>query len=182
MGNTLVGVQVYWQTRTPLVQQLPSNSWCCSSLKQINTVGNSSWSLIFFYNLGVIRAWPEYLRFRDFLAEWLPAFTNINIIIISLPDVTSWREGGGRNVTSATSLTASPAELGSKTSSTGDGAPSSGSTNDPKEPSLRPAQPVRKGASQFMGNVYQPPTYHDMLPAFVSHSFSTPLWCPSFLR
>ncbi|XP_065593486.1 protein PRRC2B isoform X2 [Cyrtonyx montezumae] len=82
-------------------------------------------------------------------------------------NVTSWREGGGRNITSATSLTASPAELGSKTSSTGDGAPSSGSASDPKEPSLRPAQPVRKGASQFMGNVYQPPTYHDMLPAFM---------------
>uniref|UniRef100_A0A8C5UII1 Proline rich coiled-coil 2B n=1 Tax=Malurus cyaneus samueli TaxID=2593467 RepID=A0A8C5UII1_9PASS len=82
-------------------------------------------------------------------------------------NVTSWREGGGRNITSATSLTASPAELGSKTSSTGDGAPSSGSGSDAKEPSLRPAQPVRKGASQFMGNVYQPPTYHDMLPAFM---------------
>ncbi|XP_051492347.1 protein PRRC2B isoform X6 [Apus apus] len=82
-------------------------------------------------------------------------------------NVTSWREGGGRNITSATSLTASPAELGSKTSSTGDGAPSSGSASDSKEPSLRPAQPVRKGASQFMGNVYQPPTYHDMLPAFM---------------
>lgn len=95
-------------------------------------------------------------------------FTNVNIIVTSIPDVTSWREGGGRNITSATSLTASPAELGSKTSSTGDGAPSSVSTSDPKEPSLRPAQPVRKGASQFMGNVYQPPTYHDMLPAFVS--------------
>ncbi|KFP84120.1 Protein PRRC2B [Acanthisitta chloris] len=82
-------------------------------------------------------------------------------------NVTSWREGGGRNITSATSLTASPAELGSKTSSPGDGAPSSASGSDPKEPSLRPAQPVRKGASQFMGNVYQPPTYHDMLPAFM---------------
>ncbi|NXC45513.1 PRC2B protein, partial [Penelope pileata] len=82
-------------------------------------------------------------------------------------NVTSWREGGGRNITSATSLTASPAELGTKTSSTGDGAPSSVSASDPKEPSLRPAQPVRKGASQFMGNVYQPPTYHDMLPAFM---------------
>ncbi|KFQ99331.1 Protein PRRC2B [Opisthocomus hoazin] len=82
-------------------------------------------------------------------------------------NVTSWREGGGRNITSAISLTASPAELGSKTSSTGDGAPSSVSASDPKEPSLRPAQPVRKGASQFMGNVYQPPTYHDMLPAFM---------------
>ncbi|XP_027326883.3 protein PRRC2B isoform X8 [Anas platyrhynchos] len=82
-------------------------------------------------------------------------------------NVTSWREGGGRNITSATSLTASPAELGSKTSTTGDGAPSSVSASDPKEPSLRPAQPLRKGASQFMGNVYQPPTYHDMLPAFM---------------
>ncbi|XP_053939927.1 protein PRRC2B isoform X5 [Cuculus canorus] len=82
-------------------------------------------------------------------------------------NVTSWREGGGRNITSATSLTASPAELGSKTSSTGDGAPSSVSASDPKEPSLRPTQPIRKGASQFMGNVYQPPTYHDMLPAFM---------------
>lgn len=100
---------------------------------------------------------------------------------MSSPDVTSWREGGGRNVTSATSLTASPAELGSKTSSTGDGAPSSASASDPKEPSLRPAQPARKGASQFMGNVYQPPTYHDMLPAFVSEPVSTPLWCSSFL-
>ncbi|XP_054502561.2 protein PRRC2B isoform X1 [Agelaius phoeniceus] len=82
-------------------------------------------------------------------------------------NVTSWREGGGRNVTSATSLTASPAELGSKTPSSGDGAPSSASASDAKEPSLRPAQPLRKGASQFMGNVYQPPTYHDMLPAFM---------------
>ncbi|NXJ61760.1 PRC2B protein, partial [Rostratula benghalensis] len=82
-------------------------------------------------------------------------------------NVTSWREGGGRNITSATSLTASPAELGSKTSGPGDGAPSSASASDPKEPSLRSAQPVRKGASQFMGNVYQPPTYHDMLPAFM---------------
>ncbi|KFO99133.1 Protein PRRC2B [Calypte anna] len=80
-------------------------------------------------------------------------------------NVTSWREGGGRNITSATSLTTSPAELGSKTSSTGDGA--SPSASDAKEPSLRPAQPLRKGASQFMGNVYQPPTYHDMLPAFM---------------
>ncbi|XP_036607644.1 protein PRRC2B isoform X3 [Trichosurus vulpecula] len=82
-------------------------------------------------------------------------------------NVTSWREGGGRNITSATSLTASPTEPGSKNSSTGDGAPSSTCTSDSKEPSLRPAQPVRKGASQFMGNVYHPPTYHDMLPAFM---------------
>ncbi|XP_037654547.1 protein PRRC2B isoform X7 [Choloepus didactylus] len=82
-------------------------------------------------------------------------------------NVTSWREGGGRNIISATSLSASPTELGSRNSSTGDGAPSSACTSDSKDPSLRPAQPVRKGASQFMGNVYHPPTYHDMLPAFM---------------
>ncbi|XP_062063341.1 protein PRRC2B isoform X7 [Lepus europaeus] len=82
-------------------------------------------------------------------------------------NVTSWREGGGRNIISATSLGASPTELGSRNSSAGDGAPSSACTSDSKDPSLRPAQPVRKGASQFMGNVYHPPTYHDMLPAFM---------------
>ncbi|XP_008586265.1 PREDICTED: protein PRRC2B isoform X2 [Galeopterus variegatus] len=82
-------------------------------------------------------------------------------------NVTSWREGGGRNIISATSLSTSPTELGSRNSSTGDGAPSSACTSDSKDPSLRPAQPVRKGASQFMGNVYHPPTYHDMLPAFM---------------
>lgn len=82
-------------------------------------------------------------------------------------NVTSWREGGGRNIISATSLSASPTELGSRNSSTGDGAPSSACTSDSKDPSLRPAQPVRKGASQFMGNAYHPPTYHDMLPAFM---------------
>lgn len=83
-------------------------------------------------------------------------------------NVTSWREGGGRNIISATSLSASPTELGSRNSSAGDGAPSSACTSDSKDPCLRPAQPVRKGASQFVGNVYHPPTYHDMLPAFVS--------------
>ncbi|XP_063000770.1 protein PRRC2B isoform X6 [Elgaria multicarinata webbii] len=82
-------------------------------------------------------------------------------------NVTSWREGGGRNITSATSLTASLTELGAKTVSAGDGTPSSANSSDPKEPSLRPTQPIRKGAAQFMANVYQPPTYHDMLPAFM---------------
>ncbi|XP_034350103.1 protein PRRC2B isoform X8 [Arvicanthis niloticus] len=82
-------------------------------------------------------------------------------------NVTSWREGGGRNIISATSLNASPTELGSRNSSGGDGTPSSACTSESKDPSLRPAQPSRKGASQFMGHVYQPPTYHDMLPAFM---------------
>lgn len=82
-------------------------------------------------------------------------------------NVSSWREGGGRNIISAVSLSASPTELGSRNSSGGDGAPSSACTSDSKDPSLRPPQPSRKGASQFMGHVYQPPTYHDMLPAFM---------------
>nr|KAF6277217.1 proline rich coiled-coil 2B [Pipistrellus kuhlii] len=82
-------------------------------------------------------------------------------------NVTSWREGGGRNIISATSLSAAPTELGSRNASAGDGAPSSACTSDSTDPSLRPAQPVRKGASQFMGNAYHPPTYHDMLPAFM---------------
>lgn len=83
-------------------------------------------------------------------------------------DVSSWREGGGRSIISAASLSASPTELGSRNASGADGAPSSACTSDSKEPSLRPAQPSRRGASQFMGHGYQPPTYHDMLPAFVS--------------
>ncbi|CAO2597975.1 Protein PRRC2B [Lemmus lemmus] len=82
-------------------------------------------------------------------------------------NVTSWREGGGRNIISATSLNASPTELGSRNSSAGDGALSSACASDSKDPSLRPTQPIRKGASQFMGHIYQPPTYHDMLPAFM---------------
>uniref|UniRef100_A0A8C5ZC94 Proline rich coiled-coil 2B n=1 Tax=Marmota marmota marmota TaxID=9994 RepID=A0A8C5ZC94_MARMA len=82
-------------------------------------------------------------------------------------NVTSWREGGGRSTASAASLSTSPAEPGSRNASAGDGAPSSACTSDSKDPSLRPAPPVRKGTSQFLGNVYHPPTYHDMLPAFM---------------
>ncbi|KAJ1077648.1 hypothetical protein K5549_010975 [Capra hircus] len=88
-------------------------------------------------------------------------------------NVTSWREGGGRNIISATSLSASPTELGSRNSSAGDGAPSSACASGSKDPSLRPAQPARRGASQFLGSVYHPPTYHDMLPAFMCSPQST---------
>ncbi|KAM9324314.1 protein PRRC2B [Gastrophryne carolinensis] len=85
-----------------------------------------------------------------------------------LPDVTSWREGGGRSIASSISPTVSPTEPGSKSTVPGDGAPSAAAqAYDSKELSLRPAQPARKGASQFMGNTYHPPTYHDMLPAFM---------------
>ncbi|XP_013362062.1 PREDICTED: protein PRRC2B isoform X6 [Chinchilla lanigera] len=82
-------------------------------------------------------------------------------------NVTSWREGGGRNIITAAALSASPPEPGSRSAGVGDGAPSSAGTSDAKDPSLRPAQPARKGASQFVGNVYHPPAYHDMLPAFM---------------
>ncbi|XP_053328506.1 protein PRRC2B [Spea bombifrons] len=84
-----------------------------------------------------------------------------------LPDVTSWREGGSRNI-SGISPTVSPTEPGSKTTAvSGDGSSSLALATDTKELSLRPAQPNRKAASQFMGNTYHPPTYHDMLPAFM---------------
>ncbi|XP_036074236.1 protein PRRC2B isoform X8 [Rousettus aegyptiacus] len=82
-------------------------------------------------------------------------------------NVTSWREGGGRNIVSATSLSASPTEPGSRNASAGDGAPAAACASGSQDPALRPAQPVRKGASQSMGNAYHPPTYHDMLPAFM---------------
>ncbi|XP_073496803.1 protein PRRC2B isoform X8 [Phyllobates terribilis] len=83
-------------------------------------------------------------------------------------NVTSWREGGGRSITGVISPTVSPAESGSKSTAPADGAPSTAqASSDPKELSLRPAQPTRKGASPFMGNAYHPPTYHDMLPAFM---------------
>ncbi|XP_026568238.1 protein PRRC2B isoform X2 [Pseudonaja textilis] len=82
-------------------------------------------------------------------------------------NVTSWREGGGRSSSLATSFSPFPTELGTKSSSAGEEAPVSANGADPKQPSLRPCLPHRKGASQFMANTYQPPTYHDMLPAFM---------------
>ncbi|KAG8142148.1 hypothetical protein E2320_006767, partial [Naja naja] len=82
-------------------------------------------------------------------------------------DVTSWREGGGRSSSLATSLSPFPNELGTKSPSAGEEAPISANGADPKQPPLRPCLPHRKGASQFMANTYQPPTYHDMLPAFM---------------
>ncbi|XP_039201109.1 protein PRRC2B isoform X1 [Crotalus tigris] len=82
-------------------------------------------------------------------------------------NVTSWREGGGRNSASSTSLSPFPTELATKSSSAGEDAPASASGANPKEPSPCPSLPPRKGASQFMANTYQPPTYHDMLPAFM---------------
>ncbi|XP_040261825.1 protein PRRC2B isoform X6 [Bufo bufo] len=88
-------------------------------------------------------------------------------------NVTSWREGGGRSITGGVSPTVSPTEPGSKSTAPADSAPSTvQASSDPKELSLRPAQPTRKGASPFMGNTYHPPTYHDMLPAFMCSQHS----------
>uniref|UniRef100_A0A8B9R7Z6 Proline rich coiled-coil 2B n=1 Tax=Astyanax mexicanus TaxID=7994 RepID=A0A8B9R7Z6_ASTMX len=77
-------------------------------------------------------------------------------------NVTSWREGGGRNLQP---LSLSPA-LASEPEGKG-GAPSP----DLKEPSLRPAQPLRRAtpsALQYQLHHTSTTTYHDMLPAFVS--------------
>uniref|UniRef100_A0A3B1J4B3 Proline rich coiled-coil 2B n=1 Tax=Astyanax mexicanus TaxID=7994 RepID=A0A3B1J4B3_ASTMX len=76
-------------------------------------------------------------------------------------NVTSWREGGGRNLQP---LSLSPA-LASEPEGKG-GAPSP----DLKEPSLRPAQPLRRAtpsALQYQLHHTSTTTYHDMLPAFM---------------
>uniref|UniRef100_A0A8C9W5U0 Proline rich coiled-coil 2B n=1 Tax=Scleropages formosus TaxID=113540 RepID=A0A8C9W5U0_SCLFO len=84
-------------------------------------------------------------------------------------NVTSWREGGGRNLHTPSSPAVIPVEPEGKTmpSSTTAGAPSVAE----KEPSLRPCQPLRRGAPtvpQYLTQQHHPTTvYHDMLPAFM---------------
>ncbi|XP_043914129.1 protein PRRC2B [Protopterus annectens] len=85
-------------------------------------------------------------------------------------NVKSWREGGGRNLNPTSPPPAtSPTELDGKNPIPGDGSTTSAPAAEPKEPSLRPSQPPKKGigTSQFMGNGYHLPLYHDMLPAFM---------------
>ena len=139
---------------------LPWQTW------PVDSILHFGFFFFFFFNFWWVRGvpWPSEPHTippppSSFLSPFAP---------FPFPDVTSWREGGGRNIISATSLSASPTELGSRNSSAGDGAPSSACASESKDPSLRPPQPVRRGASQFLGSVYHPPTYHDMLPAFVS--------------
>lgn len=107
-------------------------------------------------------------------------------------DVTSWREGGGRNLQPSSLTLGLPAEAEGKLTALGDSGtppatshPSSttGTTSssiatapspvpDPKEPSLRPAQPIRRTtvptALQYQLHHTSTAVYHDMLPAFVS--------------
>uniref|UniRef100_A0A8C9WKQ0 Proline rich coiled-coil 2B n=1 Tax=Scleropages formosus TaxID=113540 RepID=A0A8C9WKQ0_SCLFO len=85
-------------------------------------------------------------------------------------NVTSWREGGGRNLHTPSSPAVIPVEPEGKStmpSSTTAGAPSVAE----KEPSLRPCQPLRRGAPtvpQYLTQQHHPTTvYHDMLPAFM---------------
>ncbi|KPP79701.1 protein PRRC2B-like [Scleropages formosus] len=100
--------------------------------------------------------------------------------------VTSWREGGGRNLHTPSSPAVIPVEPEGKSSGLGDpvtpphttptsAMPSSTTAGAPsvaeKEPSLRPCQPLRRGAPtvpQYLTQQHHPTTvYHDMLPAFM---------------
>ncbi|XP_016363149.1 protein PRRC2B-like isoform X2 [Sinocyclocheilus anshuiensis] len=97
-------------------------------------------------------------------------------------NVSSWREGGGRNLQPPV-LSAAPPCTDTDTKSSGSAEtttplppPSSSSSSaaaaqssDVKEPSLRPAQPVqRRAAPSALQYQHHPTTtYHDMLPAFM---------------
>lgn len=109
-----------------------------------------------------------------------------------LQDVTSWREGGGRNLQPSSLTLSLPADPEGKITALGEtGTPpasshppsTTGTTScsvvtaqspvlDPKEPSLRPAQPIRRTtvptALQYQLHHTSTAVYHDMLPAFVS--------------
>lgn len=109
-----------------------------------------------------------------------------------LQDVTSWREGGGRNLqpssltlglatdpegkSPALGETGTPPASSHPSSSTGTTSSSAVASHppvlDPKEPSLRPAQPIRRTAVPtalpYQFHHTSTAVYHDMLPAFVS--------------
>ncbi|XP_051544844.1 protein PRRC2B isoform X2 [Myxocyprinus asiaticus] len=97
-------------------------------------------------------------------------------------NVSSWREGGGRNL-QASALSAAPlsdtenksssaaAEMGSPLpppSSSSSSTAAAAQSCDVKEPSLRPAQPVcRPAPPALQYQHHTTTTYHDMLPAFM---------------
>ena len=137
-----------------------------------------------------------------------------NVFYFSSADVTSWREGGGRNLQPSSLPSALPSDPESKSSNVAEIAtppppshPSSASvasillsasplvtamvvaappSPDLKEPSLRPAQPLRRSTpSSLQYQLHHSPTtvYHDMLPAFVSTACTpshTPRICAVF--
>uniref|UniRef100_A0A8C2H3A0 Proline rich coiled-coil 2B n=1 Tax=Cyprinus carpio TaxID=7962 RepID=A0A8C2H3A0_CYPCA len=77
-------------------------------------------------------------------------------------NVSSWREGGGRNL--------QPPVLSATPPCTDTDTKSSGPSTDVKEPPPRPAPPVQRRAapSALQYQHHTTTTYHDMLPAFVS--------------
>ncbi|XP_035996117.1 protein PRRC2B isoform X1 [Fundulus heteroclitus] len=105
-------------------------------------------------------------------------------------NVTSWREGGGRNLQPSSLTLSLPADPEGKNTALGETGsppasshPSTATTSsstvasaqspspDPKEPSLRPAQPVRRPTVptvlQYQLQHTSNAVYHDMLPAFM---------------
>ncbi|XP_073716878.1 protein PRRC2B isoform X1 [Misgurnus anguillicaudatus] len=95
-------------------------------------------------------------------------------------NVSSWREGGGRNLQPSGLSAALSCDTENKSSSSAETSaplppPSSSTTTstqppDLKEPSLRPAQPpqpVRRAPSALQYQHHTTTTYHDMLPAFM---------------
>uniref|UniRef100_A0AAV2ITZ8 BAT2 N-terminal domain-containing protein n=1 Tax=Knipowitschia caucasica TaxID=637954 RepID=A0AAV2ITZ8_KNICA len=108
-------------------------------------------------------------------------------------NVTSWREGGGRNLQPSSLTLALPTDPEGKTTALGESGALPASTHppsatatapapsapaltptatfDPKEPSLRPCQPVRRTtvptALQYQLQHTSTAVYHDMLPAFM---------------
>ncbi|XP_051981709.1 protein PRRC2B-like isoform X2 [Xyrauchen texanus] len=96
-------------------------------------------------------------------------------------NVSSWREGGGRNL-QASALSSAPlsdtedksssatAEMDSPLRPPSSSTAAAAQSSNVKEPSLRPAQPVRlpaPSALQYQHHTTTTTTYHDMLPAFM---------------
>ncbi|XP_055516164.1 protein PRRC2B isoform X2 [Leucoraja erinacea] len=96
-------------------------------------------------------------------------------------DVAIWREGGGRNLNPAATLTTSPPEVEAKTSCQDDPVNVPVSSSEPKEPSLRPATPLRRGSGILLqaGSHQFPATYRDMLPTFMCPPQSQPQPIPA---
>lgn len=120
--------------------------------------------------------------------------------------MTSWREGGGRNLQPSSLILGLATDPEGKSPALGETGPppasshpssTSGTTScsavtshppvpDPKEPPLRPAQPIRRTAVptalQYQFHHTSTAVYHDMLPAFVSAaSMIPPICCSAFL-
>ncbi|XP_067868249.1 protein PRRC2B isoform X2 [Heterodontus francisci] len=84
-------------------------------------------------------------------------------------NVAIWREGGGRNLNPTAASTAPPPEVEAKSSGQEDPVHAPVSSSDPKEPSLRPTTPLRRGSGIPLqtGTHQFPSTYRDMLPTFM---------------